>query len=281
MSADLITILRRKDRPTPVTIIVGIKCKNAIVLASDSQLTYGTAKRTDISKIATIRFKGLEVLVAQSGSVLLSGRYIDILSEMAKVIIPDSPEMLGKIAQDAMMALRNELRAIHFNCTSEELDGILLRKGTECEIMLGFFLQSEPHIYTIDIRQGIYQAAPTFYEAIGCGSALGQYLLAEHATPEMDYKFARVIAIYVVETVKKHDAFCGGPTKVGTIRDRLVIGSFNQNDPVTTVLSPDVIERLAKIVEHADIATRKERTEMIHRQLNVRTRRLFEEIDPK
>lgn len=43
-----------KPKKKPVTVIVGIICKEAIILASDSQTTYGTTKRCDAEKMVSV-----------------------------------------------------------------------------------------------------------------------------------------------------------------------------------------------------------------------------------
>jgi 20S proteasome alpha/beta subunit len=65
--------LRRKPiRPKrkPVTVIIGIICKASIVLASDSQTTYGDySKRCDTEKIRVVGFKNKKVFVDKYSTV--------------------------------------------------------------------------------------------------------------------------------------------------------------------------------------------------------------------
>src|SRR2546425_1042988 len=63
----------------PVTVIIGIICKAAIVPASDSQTTYGDSKRRDAEKIRVVPFKKSKVLVAQAGALDTSSRVIDVM----------------------------------------------------------------------------------------------------------------------------------------------------------------------------------------------------------
>src|SRR5260370_28399946 len=72
---------RKPRRKCLVTFIAGIICQDGIVLAADSQTTYGVPgalRSLDVSKINVIRFKNnREALVAESGFVSLSEIIID------------------------------------------------------------------------------------------------------------------------------------------------------------------------------------------------------------
>src|SRR5437667_8044568 len=76
--------LRLRRKKTVVTILVGLICKDGIALASDSQTTVGTSKRTDTDKIALVRYSndGLAA-VAQGGDYSLSSYAIDIFHRLA------------------------------------------------------------------------------------------------------------------------------------------------------------------------------------------------------
>ncbi len=206
-------------RKTPVTLIVGIKCKDAVVLASDSQITYGTNKRTDGAKMEVIDFDGIPVMAAQSGSILFSNRFVDILSGLAAKATVSSADDICILASQAMRTLRNEQREVHFGCTSEELSEIFRKDGTGVGVMLGFFINNSAHLVSINLHHATAQKCRSFYDADGCGSPLGLYLLGEYASPGIPHSVAAILAIYVVELVKKHDAMCGGDTRVAVLRD--------------------------------------------------------------
>jgi hypothetical protein len=76
----------RTKRKSRVTIIIGIICKDAIVLASDSQTTSGGMKRTDTDKISSIKFATKPVLVAEAGNAGTSARALEILRGLARDI---------------------------------------------------------------------------------------------------------------------------------------------------------------------------------------------------
>lgn len=203
----------------PMTLLIGIKCKDAVVMASDSQLTSYSSKRTDSPKLETVSFSDFPVMVAQSGDLVLSNRFVDILSKMAEGRSVESPDEIGGLAQLAMRTLRSEQRELHFGVSSEELDEIYRKRGTQVGIMLGFFLKNAPHLITINLSEATYRKSRFHFEAEGCGASLAEYLLAEYTTAEMDVRTASIVALYVVEVVKRYDAMCGGPTKISVLEE--------------------------------------------------------------
>lgn len=221
-----------RRRPPPVTLLIGIKCKDAIVMASDSQITAGTSKRLDGSKMETVNFGNFPVLVAQSGSVIHSNRFVDILSKDVVGLTASSASDIRDAAQSAMRKLRLEIRETRFGISADELDLHLMTAGLQVGVMLGFYLNGAPHIVSLDLGTAMAHQSRFFYEADGCGATLGNYLLAELATQKMEFLEAAGLAVYVMEQVKKHDSACGGATKVAVLRNSSgglsAIGVFGQ-----------------------------------------------------
>jgi hypothetical protein len=66
---DAHTFPRRKPKKGKrVTLILGIICRDAIVLAADSQTTKGSAKQLGANKISVAEFGNGKAAVAESGS---------------------------------------------------------------------------------------------------------------------------------------------------------------------------------------------------------------------
>ena len=258
--------LRKPQRKAPVTIIVGIVSKDAIILASDSQTTFGTVAQLDVEKITKLRFSDAVALVAQSGSAVHSGRAVEILEDLAKDQSLTDYRTVADLAQKAMRSLKDELRFQNGDCTMDWLHEHMLKNGTCCELMLAYFFDGKPYIYTIDLMMGIANRKTSHYAAIGCGSNLGNYLLAEHAKPNMESEFAAVTSIYVVENVKKHDAFCGGPTKIGAVRRP---PKPNCHSWDVEIFTDEKIDGIAKRLELIDISTKEIRTAKIQESLQV------------
>ena len=238
--------------------------KDAIVLASDSQTTFGTVAQLDVEKITKLRFSDAVALVAQSGSAVHSGRAVEILESLAKDQPLTDYRTVADLAQKAMRSLKDELRFQNGDCTMDWLHEHMLKNGTCCELMLAYFFDGKPYIYTIDMMVGIANRKTSHYAAIGCGSNLGNYLLAEYAKSDMESEFAAITSIYVVETVKKHDAFCGGPTKIGAVRRP---PKPNCHSWDVEIFTADRIAEVAQKLEVIDASTKEVRTAQIQESL--------------
>ena len=200
-----------------MTIIVGIICHEAIVLASDSQTTSGTSKRTDTEKISPVVFGNLETLVAQAGYAPFSGQAVEIFTNLAKGKEITDYRQVAETAEQAMRQLKDRIRFQQGDCTMEELREFVWKHELGCELMIAYHFEEKPYLFTIDMVVGIANKVNARYEAIGCGANLGAYLLSELCEPDMHFDHAAVLAVYVVEIVKNHDAYCGGQTKLGIV----------------------------------------------------------------
>jgi 20S proteasome alpha/beta subunit len=209
--------VKPKQRP-PVTIIIGIISKNAIVVASDSQTTYsssfGAAQRLDTAKITPIEFSNAFALVAQSGDATLSGRAVEILADMAKGKSVSDYRTVADIAQKAVRQVKEELREQNLGCSMEDLHEYISKESLHFELMIAHYHDEKPYIFTIDFAVGIASKKPHNYTAIGCGSGIASYILSWFDITSMEWLHAGLAAIYTIEEVKKVDPYCGGKPKM-------------------------------------------------------------------
>src|SRR5208282_4826644 len=113
-------LLKQKQREPTVTIAIGLISKttqfkktrhsnitncthnSVIVMASDSQSTYGSAKRVNPNKISEIEFLNGKIMVAQAGSVEFGDKVIEIMEKKAAVTKLEEPETAAKIALESL-----------------------------------------------------------------------------------------------------------------------------------------------------------------------------------
>src|SRR4051794_31680526 len=99
--------LSRPDRefrfkPNPKrskTIITGIICKDAIVLASDSQTTTDEGKRCKTKKLHSVAFRDSMCLVAESGNATLSGYFMELFRAAAADTTITGPRAVTETAE--------------------------------------------------------------------------------------------------------------------------------------------------------------------------------------
>jgi hypothetical protein len=191
-----------------------------------------------------------------------------------------------------MRRLKDELREQNGDCTMEELREFLWRSEIGCALMMAFYFDRKPYLYTLNFDLGIANKVNSHCRAIGCGANLGEYLLGEHAKREMVSEVAYAVAIYTIETVKKHDAFCGGPTRIALMMQPPDENAHFKSHLYTPfpsatgefhdvfICDEDEITALASAIMGIDEATKLERNHKIANQLEAlgqqRIRKLIE-----
>lgn len=201
----------------PVTILIGFKTKHGVLLASDSQTTYGTEKRLNARKILPVTFKdGHSGLVAQAGNVTTGGAAVDLLAMLCSQSPVENEHSFGYLAETAVRALRDKMRDQQGGCTHEKLNQFIRNEGLDCELMLASFVNQKPQIFTINLLVGISAMERSQLSVLGCGGSLASFLLrdTEHLA-ENGFGETMCIALSAIEKVKQFDAFCGGPARIG------------------------------------------------------------------
>lgn len=206
-----------------VTIAIGLisKSKNSrfsrgqIVLASDSQTTFGATKSLDAKKISIVQFANNSILVAQAGAVDLADRVIEIMREKAKSVPMETSETAARIAQESIREVRNHLTELNKGCNfSDDAWKRFFRDENAFALLLGYYLNGKPYLFTIDIDWCLPIPIKNSYKAIGCGADLGEFLLREHWQADPDFAYSEVIATSVIEKVVDNMDGCGRPTWV-------------------------------------------------------------------
>jgi 20S proteasome alpha/beta subunit len=210
-----------KKRKTPVTIIVGLICDGSIILASDSQTSSGSSKRTDTNKISGVFFEGGDgALVAQSGNAELSSRAVEIFTNLAKATPINDYRKPAEVCEDTLRQLKQEvIRLNHWEDNRQFAHEYFQDPDNNFALMVAYYYGKEkpkPYIYILNFWPGIATRQYN-YATMGCGATVAEFILNRSEIYNLDDSEAIITAIYTVEEVKKVDAFCGGDTKVGII----------------------------------------------------------------
>lgn len=207
---------RPKPLRKPVTLIIGIICKDGIVVAADSQTTWGASKSWDASKMGELNHPYGRALVCETGAVISSSNIVEELSKLSKErSLFDQHRMCG-LLEKANRSVRDRLRFQQFECSSEELQEFIREEELDSTLLIAHFDRC-PQIHTIDLMIGITNRTKGRFEAIGSGADVAAFMLSDLVTDELTCKTASLIAVHVVEKVKRHDTFCGGPTRLGIL----------------------------------------------------------------
>jgi 20S proteasome alpha/beta subunit len=209
---------RPKQKRKPVTLIVGIVCKDQIVIASDSRTTFPSHIQEDTKKISVLEFKCGKALVAHAGFTALSGDAIDILTQRAANFDPKHFRDLPELAQTVLNELYVRQASVYKESQRDSIHSFM-RDNVGFALILAFFHERKPYIYTLNFPMLSIEKATTHFAATGQGETLGAYLMKEYTDPGMDSELGIAVAVYVVETVGKHDKTVGGPTRVGIVEN--------------------------------------------------------------
>lgn len=222
-------------------------------------------------------------LVAESGAVLTSAKAVEYLGQMAKdKTLFDERGMAGVAAQ-AIRKVRNELRYQQFDCSAEELQDFIYREELNCELMIAHD-HGGPCIESISLTIGIANRTKHFFDAVGSGADLAMYLLSDLCLPEMNYSTAAVVAAYVVEAVKRHDPYCGGPVKLGILRLPKLLPPTHEPSPLPHYYSPPILlsqseaDELVTMALEVEQATKTKRVEIIREALKKKARRVTNDL---
>jgi hypothetical protein len=230
-------------------------------------------------------------LVAESGASLTSSNVVEQMGKFASdKSLFDRLGMRG-IASQAVREIREQLRLQNFECSSEELCGVIGREALDAALMIAHY-DDRPRIDTIRFTIGIANRAQSFFETIGSGADLATYLLTDLCTPEMDYKTASVCAVYVVEIVKRHDPYCGGPTRLSVLHlpspeapPKIQLpGTPNVFDTFRHYYAPPILldrsetDEIVKMALEVEEATKKQRAETIRDALKQKSKKRLEEL---
>ena len=255
-----------------MTIIVGLVCRNSIVLANDSQQSRGDSKETTRFKIRAIEFKGRvdKILVAQAGTAETSTAIINNMAKLASSQSMGDENQVRALVRQAIRQERQRLRQHNLDCSMEELSRIIFAHGLNCTLMTAFYASGRAFLDTYDFDTGLERERERWFRCIGIGETLANYILAELSEPDMDDRLGRVTAVHVIDKVIQNVRDCFEPIRIATIApkaefpyggsslpDDLVILPGGFIDPVV-FYSREAIEEIKRAVRLIDAETKKQ-----------------------
>ncbi len=200
-----------------MTVIVGLMCKDGLVIASESQESSEDEKRLDVKKIYgtdTFGFNDAEIIVGGTGSSAFIARAAELIAELGYAPNFTTPRTVANVVEDAMGQMKTRY--------GDDLD---------VELMVGVYCKHCPQddedppiskvaLYSVypaekDDKVGVAEIVRD-YDAMGSGSSFARYLLnrlhdEDNPTTDMTVEAGVREVIYIIEEAKKVDIWCGGP----------------------------------------------------------------------
>jgi len=280
---------KRKGEVKRVTLIVGIICKDSIVLASDTETTNGIYKVQGAEKINVVQFKDYKVLIANSGMCYLSEAALQIIERYAKVEDITQDDSVMEIIKKSMHEARQYQISLYPPSTPENWK-IHFRDQNQCELTVAYFHGNKPMLGKINIDQCVLHKANQYLTS-GVGGELGAFLMDEHSEREMRYDFGCAVAFYVVEKVKHYITGCGGETNIAVIQPRSAV--FGQHprevsnthprksvgDAQIAVLEQNCIKKISEKVSKAMESGKRAQSKMIDSLLNETAKQVAQNVN--
>ncbi|MFW9793212.1 MAG: proteasome subunit beta [Candidatus Thorarchaeota archaeon] len=184
--------------PTGATV-VGIKCSDGVVVATDSLITWGTFI---LSEKGVKAFKLTDTIVLASAG-----------------LTSDYQMLVNRLQAQIKLYELNQKKAITVKALSKMLANTLYARR-----MAPLFIQTVvvgvdangPQLFTLDMGGSLI---PDEFTATGSGTATAYGVLEEGFKPELTVKEAEVIAINAVKAGIARDAQSGGDIRVMSVTE--------------------------------------------------------------
>lgn len=197
-----------------MTLIIGIVCKESIVVCSDSRTSNIDTGRIDddAKKISVVALKDATALVAQAGNCDLSAEAVEIIERNAANLTLTDYRSFAEVCQTSVSELKDRIR-IQYRGTAEELQRHFEKYGFE--LMIAHYFNDQPYIFTLDfcLGQAVWKRNRRLV-SVGCCSLLADFLIKPLISEEQEMMQSIVTAIYAIEEVKQADSRCGGPVQL-------------------------------------------------------------------
>lgn len=197
-----------------MTIIVGIICKDAIVVATDSRTMDESGGRDDAIKSARIKFANGCGIVAVSGCADLGSLVVDQLEIDAPAVELRDYHSAPDAFSDALLKVKRAQAEREYCCAIEKLYEEQLVRGVKFGAMLAYYWKGEGYFYTAEIPGMGLRRRQFPHWALGCGRDVANYLLRGFDFPSMTSHQATLAAVNVIQEIKASDPRCGGPTQI-------------------------------------------------------------------
>jgi 20S proteasome alpha/beta subunit len=194
------------ERKARMTILAGIICSDAIIVAADSlMIDAATGAKSYVDKISIADFSGDHVLIAQAGLGAVTNRAIEKIQEKAHATPITSAKFVYQIVEDSIRETKVGM--------DEDQKSYIKQWGAS--LIVAFYENGNPHLSTFDfVGTGIANAAESHYATAGFGSTLANYLLAEYSGPKSLIGIGLATAVFIIKKVKDNNGYCGGDTNI-------------------------------------------------------------------
>lgn len=224
MKRKIVKYLRYRDRylkrNKPVTINIGIKCVDGIVIASDSQVGFG--RGVEVKRVNANKIYNWDNRFALSGSGILA--QIQTIADNVKAAIAEREKNqkshLNKYKCEDVIERILWALYTRYNIQRSEAIGADEREFFSPICVFAGRIAGErgDDILCLYILHGNGLLEPVDdYATAGSGATYAELVLKNLYYDNISVQEATKIAAYVINEVKEIEPNCGGPTKIGLL----------------------------------------------------------------
>ncbi len=199
-----------------MTIAVGFRCYDGLVIAADTQETTGSLKVSKNKlriRPSTIHPSGpLRAVFAGSGDAIFTDMVAEELWEAMQGVGADRPEIM-RIVKDHLIAVHDKYNRFSSDKVSYEVD-----------MLIGLWIDDQCGPVLLH-AQGPAISEVMDFTCIGAGLELGSYIAARMSGGARCVSEAKLIAMYLLQQVKTYAHFCGGDSHIVVIEEN---GNFER-----------------------------------------------------
>lgn len=204
---------RPPKRRAPVTIIAGFPSKRFVVLAADSQESYGYSK-TYVTKIARIEWPEAKCLIGGAGG----SEFIELAVQKLREL-PAPPSTLTAL-RDSVGGVVGDIRRNELTTLAEDQREIY----APALLVAGWSKREGVRLIEAE-HSGLFQDSPS---AIGLGGYLARYLIDTYHLKLLDLYQTVRFAAYVLHEVEQYVQDCAGPSRIMWLDDHGGEGELSQ-----------------------------------------------------
>ncbi|MGC9193578.1 MAG: hypothetical protein ACP5FQ_06740 [Thermoplasmata archaeon] len=214
-----------------MTVIIGIKCKDGVIMASDSQTEFERGSPVKRINAFKMQILGDKIAIGGAGMMALIDKTVSKINDYYNSIVSKGYNGLSSLIEgtdENAQGAEYIVSTIHKTYNVERPNYIY--GGSRPDEVFDFYLMlggmslnsetggSKPDLYIL-YENGIAEPEQD-YATIGSGAPYAEYLLSKYYSNSIELDGAIKLAIFVISEVQKMDPNVGGKIKVIRIDDQ-------------------------------------------------------------
>jgi len=235
-----------------MTVIIGIRCTNGIVIASDSQVEYYrgvSVKKMNANKIYQFSVGNGVFFIGGAGKVADIEKLVAYILRSLEEIYKREPLTVENVydsIEKTVTYLHKEYNIERMRYLGYDVNPFETHFFDPMIILAGVLRTNQDYEFLLNIIHPTGLVEPVSdYATVGSGAAYAELLLKNLYSSELSVDIAVPIAIYVIEEVKSIDPSVGGDTQIAYVK---YVEKEGKKEIESKMLERDEIMEIAKNV---------------------------------